>query len=344
MSEIVNAEEIERIVAGMEPVPGHRPLLDALRLRYPGSVFNLISLVSFHSEIGALIDINGEMVAKDYKVWVTGEYKSAGGNHLAVYRKYNEARMAISEEQGERVVITIPYRESPEAFLQLEIEATHTVAERLLVDRLEPDGLDDLLHSCSYLENPRILSPWRYGMRKLTNVGRFLRDLTELQQPKCRVEFTKESRFFQDWRESSAGLSGATLCTHWWLDVFDDRPDSDRLSYIPRWADQDCSFPYVSLGGRTNPSPGSITSPPDLSLPRVDPSAHRSIYTLMAALEEFDQAAGYPMAWYFYMLHGNRVVQGVGDAVAKAIGEGRIGLPEHDVRVLARWREKSYAF
>lgn len=378
MRDIVNLEEMTRIAARMEPEPEHGPLLGALKRRYPDSEFNLVCTSSFHRDIGGLIGRNGETVSDDYKAWVTKEYRSAGGDAKAVYRKYNEAELAILEEQGEHVVITTPCGESPEAFLQMEFEATRRIAEVFLLDSLEPDCLEDLFHSSYCLKVPRILSPWRYGVRKLTNVQTFLGGLMELEHARRRTTFPertlepvrelivedrmapvirelpflelypgndelpKEARFFQDWRESSAWLSGARLCAHWWLDLADAY---GRLSYIPRWADSDCSFPSVSLGSRwSTPSPGSITSPPDFSLPRVENSAHRSVYTLMATLEEFDQRAGYPMAWFFYMLHGNRVEQAVGDAVAKAVKDGRIGLPEHDARVLARWREKSYGF
>lgn len=345
MTEILNVEEVARIAARMEPEPGHRPLLDAFIRRYPGLEFNLIGISSFHRDLDALIGPGGETVAEDYKAWVTEEYRSEGGDAKAVYRKHAEARIAISEEHGEHVVITIPYGEQPEAFLQLEFEATRRIAERLILNGWEPDDLDDLLCSSNCLESPQILSPWRYHLKGLTNVRTFLRDLTDMECVRHPKEFPKEIRYFQDWGESSAGLSGARLCAHWWLSLADARRHGGGLSYIPRWADSDCSFPYVSLGGRwSNPSPSSITSPPDFSLPHVRASAHRSIYTLMAALEEFDERAGYPMAWYFYLLHGNRVEQGVGDAVAMAVREGRIGIPEHDARVLARWRKNSYGF
>ena len=369
MVEIVNMEEVERIVGRMEPESGHGPLMDALSRRYPCSEINLISMSAFHQDIGALIDRRGETVAENYEMWVTGEYRAAGGDAKAVYRKYVETRMAISELQGERVVVTIPDGDQPEDFMQMEIVATRKIAERLLLDSFEPDGLDDLLHSSSCLNNPQILSPWRYGVRRVTNVRTFLsaiidheraRRRTEFPEQDCKAQVTDEMffrvlhprridelpeyRFIQDWRESSAGLSGARLCAHWWLDVADTRSYGGGLSYVPRWADSDCKFPHVSLGGRFDPSPCSITSPLDYSLSRVEASEHRSIYTLMAALEEYDSKAGYPMAWYFFMLHGNRVGQGVGDAVAKAIGERRIALPEHDARVLARWRANSYGF
>ena len=51
-----------------------------------------------------------------------------------------------------------------------------------------------------------------------------------------------------------------------------------------------------------------------------------------------------PFAWYFYMLHGNRVDDACGKRVLAAAEAGKIVLPEHDYRVLKDWREHPYGF
>jgi hypothetical protein len=65
----------------------------------------------------------------------------------------------------------------------------------------------------------------------------------------------------------------------------------------------------------------------------------------MESLSNFDQQAGYPFAWYFYMLHGNRVSSSAGGVVARAIMDGRISpLPDCDTKVLLRWNSDKYGF
>jgi hypothetical protein len=59
---------------------------------------------------------------------------------------------------------------------------------------------------------------------------------------------------------------------------------------IPQWADAD--------GG--------------LDLPEIKSSLEASPYGVIEYLDQFDQQVGYPFAWYFYMLHGNRVTSSAG--------------------------------
>jgi hypothetical protein len=70
----------------------------------------------------------------------------------------------------------------------------------------------------------------------------------------------------------------------------------------------------------------------------------RPIFSLMDALEKFDREAGYPFAWFFYMVHGNRMGRNVGEKVIEGLKTGKIGLPENDKRVLLRWGEHPYRF
>ena len=57
-------------------------------------------------------------------------------------------------------------------------------------------------------------------------------------------------------------------------------------------------------------------------LPEISTVWEASPYRVMEQLQQFDQQAGYPFAWYFYMLHGNRISHSVGGIVAKAIQKG----------------------
>jgi len=132
-----------------------------------------------------------------------------------------------------------------------------------------------------------------------------------------------EIRFLRDWAESSAGGSGARLCEHWSLQLYDYTHDGKRhMGFTPLWAAAD--------GG--------------LKLPKIEARKCATDAFLMERLEQFDRKAGYPMAWFFYLVHGNRLSYQVGDRVAKGIQEGRIALPGHDAKVVMRWHERPYGF
>lgn len=69
-----------------------------------------------------------------------------------------------------------------------------------------------------------------------------------------------------------------------------------------------------------------------------------SPFAIMAKLERFDKRAGYPWAWFWFMLHGNRIKDGVGEAIATAVQEGKIGLPPEQREVLLDWHESRFGF
>ena len=68
------------------------------------------------------------------------------------------------------------------------------------------------------------------------------------------------------------------------------------------------------------------------------------MYELFGKLESIDSRLGVSFAWYFYMLHGNRVHAWAGRRILEAAEDGKIVLPEHDYRVLRNWYERPYGF
>lgn len=94
-------------------------------------------------------------------------------------------------------------------------------------------------------------------------------------------------RLLNDWDHSSAGQSGAVFYEHWYLEFHDNlgyKKDSQtrRLSAIPGW----CTRKKLSV---------------------VEVKEKDTVHLLMDRLVKFDEKAGHPFAWYFYMLHGNRI-------------------------------------
>lgn len=130
----------------------------------------------------------------------------------------------------------------------------------------------------------------------------------------------KARRMFEDWSKSSAGLSGARLCSSWAAQISDglDNDGVRWMSYIPLW-----TF--------------------ERKLAKID-ARNGGVYELYGKLEKLDQRLGVPFSWYFYMLHGNRVTDEAGHRVIQAAEEGLIVLPEPDYQVLRRWRDRIYGF
>ena len=134
------------------------------------------------------------------------------------------------------------------------------------------------------------------------------------RQPGC------ARRLFSHWMLSSAGRSGARLCEHWVMKISDytDSKGARSMSLVPVWA---TTLKLAEVEGRQG-----------------------SDYELFGQLERLDRRIKVPFAWYFFMLHGNRVDATAGERLLKAAEAGLIALPEHDWRILKAWQSNPYGF
>lgn len=362
VQELFNRDELARIASEASPDVGHESLLAALRARYPKHDIRLVAIREGWHKDGGLIDPAGNQVAESWRDWMKAEYEAAGQDARAVWAKHKDAGLVTTEWRGETLYFTSPSGRGPEEFFQIEVDATFEATDRMAFDPFGPEDLSDLLSPFSWAAEEQELSPRRYQFAKLTNVRRFVQGMLEAErekrlrqlpekakkvirlqhivpgpgeeQPVQEIPFLemfpdwlewpmKEVRLFRDWTESSPGRGGEVLCRHWFLAFFDyEEQEGRRLGFIPQWADAD--------GG--------------MSLPEIEYQSWRSLYDLMDRLETFDGQTGYPFSWYFYMLHGNRINFSAGEAVAEALKQGKIRLPEHDEKVLLRWHENEYGF
>lgn len=359
--EIINLDQIHKIVGTAPYTADHSALLAALRERYPGQEFNHVgSRGPWTRRLDTVVDSSCRVVSEHYREWITAEYKSARGM-APLFAKYADAGLQLIEEEGLTVIVTIPYGSSADAFFQLQIPASHrTVMGPVFSKYWQSENLQDLLDPFRSSDGePISVTPWAYEPDdiQLTNVRRYMQDIAELryaekleQLPEVERKIVRvitvsgdrpqqqedvpfldlhpdwlerpcnEVRFMADWQESSAG--SYRLCDHWWLNLRDYEIDGRRsMAFVPYWATAD--------GERVN---------------EVTTTEEETVYSLMDRLVGFDSRAGYPFAWYFYMLHGNRVHYSVGVKISEGIEAGRIHLPERDERVLQRWIHRQYGF
>lgn len=368
--ELINIAELKNIVVRQSYDYNHAGFLEALRARYPRNEFFLVATRGKWSRAQqGLIDTAGKRVSDDFKSWVTAEYDAAGQNARAVWEKHRASGLLLTEFQGTTIYIASPFSSPPHAFMQIEINLVHEVVARYAFDSElwgALNDLDDLLHPFTALLEEWEISPYQYQFSRMTNIRRFCQEMVSLEIAKRRdllpemerksirvipiqagnksadgpdevseIPFLEmfpdwmdrpknEMRFFLDWEESSAGRTGARFCEHWFLQLRDYKNSEGKreMGFTPQWADAD--------GG--------------LDLPEISSPNRDDVYGVMARLEKFDARVGYPFAWYFYMLHGNRIDYTVGQTVARGLRAGKILLPECDERVLLRWAEREYGF
>jgi hypothetical protein len=370
MSEILNSTIITEIVSGSPVTKDHSGLLAALNNRYPDTPFRIIQEYDGRTWDVGIINEAGNRVSDNLAKWIDQELMLTEGNAAAVWRKHKDSGLIRTERVGSALFLVAPFGPDPDMFFQLEILAGPEMTTQNLFDHdiaFPPEDRQDLIYgSCIVFDDNerRILSPARYKFEKLINARRFIRKLVDVFKEDRLANFPEIEkkiihiqeiqlgpdggqvfkdisfldlcpnyldtlpaayRLFLDWSESSAGKSGHRFCDHWWLQTNEWEDDKGRRQYmlIPQWAEAD--------GG--------------LDLPIISPDWEASPFGVMESLFQFDQKAGYPFAWYFYMLHGNRVTSSAAGVVASAIRDGKMKpLPECDEWVLMRWQEESYGF
>lgn len=300
------------------------------------------------------------VVHDDHRAWLAAQVELDGGDFAATRKRLRPLGYQLSQCDLTQIYLVQDHGKEQWAFLQIQCRLRTERRNRSVFTDYsytrdhELKTLDDLVDDAeSGYEYPvaerRSICPDAYELVEAFDFEAFLHELEGVEErgrnalltrtftvhdgqgntrlmrpdqmdPGWRAFPHKARRMFDDWAASSAGRSGARLCHHWVAKISDDTDNTGTrwMSYIPRWT----------------------TS---LKLARID-AAKGSAQDLLARLEKLDQRMGVPFAWYFYMLHGNRVKDEAGYQVLKAAEEGLIALPEHDYQVLRRWRDRVYGF
>ena len=337
----------------------HKSLIQALR------AFPALASVELATSRGdsyytqrRVFTAGGEWVHDDHRVWLTQEFVNDGARAGVTYRRLLAADLRLSRTEITTLYLVVDQGGEEANFLQVEVELlTERMANRLMSDwGMAPGDVRDLVDEASGLDLPAqeqiVLGTPRYQLRRVIEMARFL-DVIDADEEKQRsraralrfnvtdssskapmgqVRYTdidpgfdkypaKGRRLFRDWAASSAGRSGQRLCRHWVMQISDSQDPQSRarwVSLVPMW---------------TYGKP----------LAKVD--AHKgSVHALYDKLLSMDRRTGVPFAWFFYVLHGNRVREGAAYRVLDAAEAGQIDLPGQDYQVLRRWKDREYGF
>lgn len=300
---------------------------------------------------------NHELVAADPKAWRDSLLSRHGGDAGTAWGAIKDQGIFIGRTVATALYFTCQYGEDPDEFLQFKV----FLAQDMLVERLtEPNdwsrwrNKEDVFDSSRRygLPAPIALSEPYYLFEELLDVAAHIKDAerayaARLAKTKDRV-FTiqvvgapflahsgtfeelfpyapkpvaRDRRLMDDWRMSSAGISGAIFSKHWCLDTWNrvDEQGDHQAGTVPMWCTK---------------------RPPKV----IKPKRGMCALELYEKLSYLDEWAGHPFAWYFFMLHGNRVGDWVARPILVAADAGEIDLPAEDIAVLRRWAEQPYGF
>jgi hypothetical protein len=308
--------------------------------------------------LAKVLDKDGRLVADDHEAWLAQQVQQDGGVASRTLARLKDQGYVLTKCELESLIFVHDRGGSQSNFVQVHVDLETEYVDRPLFDTVwfsEPRELRDLVRQdASPFTDRRLYRPPAYRLRKLVDMPPFLDvanaaherqrqairdhvvDVTELGhhgEPRRNYQATAASldpefekfpwwrgqRLFNDWTLSSAGRSGARLCEHWVMDTSDhtDASGVRHVNFIPMWTH---TFKMAK-----------VERAPD-------------IHALLSKLQSIDRRTGVPFAWFFYMLHGNRVQDAAGKAIHDGAERGEIDLPEHDYQVLRRWRVRPYGF
>lgn len=303
-----------------------------------------------------VIAANGSLVHEDHEAWLKLQMEADGGSARKTRDRLRAGGYRLTKcELTTLYVVHDRQNENHADFVQLEVVVeTERVDCELFSDYGWSGVVDlrDLLSECegSSLSEKSLFRPVTYSLQRGIDVGQFMDELeknesrrnadvrstrfklTDMQTGKQEVVTADQldpgwdarrpraRRLFLDWARSSAGRSGARFCDNWVarIDDYTDPQGSRWMGLIPMWT-------------------------LEKKLAEID-GTKGSNYELFAKLEKLDQRVKVPFAWYFFMLHGNRMKAVVARRITKAAEAGLIVIPEHDYQVLRDWAANEYGF
>jgi hypothetical protein len=287
-------------------------LSDEISTLMPGLNYSHVATRGNWHRLGGVVDAQYQTISSNIAQWAE---QVSGGDVDQLLVEYADRGYFATRLAGKTHYFSAPSGESPEAFIQLEIEELQEVLDRPLVEKeWFPESIEEFLDP---LDFPRLaaepMGQAYFQFRRITPVQRLLSEAPRENQALLNLK-----RFFLDWSHSSANEFGH-FSKHWAL-ALREYIDSDgecRLS----------AKPFSTYAGSLD------------SLAAADGLHGAELANL---IHGYDRRIGYPFAWYFNML-GNKSEN---LAVAEAVLRDQMGaydyIPAKDLKVLRAWEERPY--
>lgn len=306
------AREIEAI----PPRPHHAALIEIANRIRPGSTFRHALDRGGWYRPGGVIRSDGKRFADNLEDWAKENLAACNGDMGELIERYEDSDLQVTRHSGSTHYFVAAYGPGAADFLQLEIEELQEVLDRKLFDSDNPpEDLQDLLEPMS----PQALDAQAVGAPRY----RFRR-LIDMRQTIARVSLGASRdaalpRLLGEWTHSSAAARGH-FSDHWVVGL---------REHMDRYRNPVVSASLVSRKARTlKPFQWNDT----LSGP-----------AMLAQLQAFDRAAGYPSAWYFHLIAGAFTPPKVAYAVAKDLDSGFSYLPDTEAALIKGWVAAPYS-
>ena len=265
--------------------------------------------------LGGVVDMSGNRIANNLIEWTERTYIECGKNLQTLIDHARDSQLIATRQTGNTLYFVMQTGKKAEDFIQIDIDKTHEQSDRLLVNDLQPP--EDLEEFIDPLEPDCIESFFigtaRYTYRRKTDVAVFMDEINKHHPEEHPVQ-----RFMDDWNRSTAGKTA--LCEDWVVLPY---------RHIGRFNEQIINIELINTQSK--------------NIPRLDDIAGKKGVALHNLLTRFDRQAGYPFAWFFYLVKGKLVSPQTGAAVFRDISGDFSYLPERDIAVLKDWISTPYS-
>lgn len=297
------------------PDPNDDFLLNKLQTLIPGYPVRLAWVGEEWYRIGGVVDSEGKRIAHDLIEWSERTYLECGKNLQTLIDHAREQKLIATRQSGQSLYFVVQTGSRAEDFILIEIDKTREVFDRLLVnDRDPPEDLEEFIDPLNPANIEAVsIGTSRYSYRRKTDIKLFIEAINRHNGFEHPVQ-----RFIDDWNRSSAGQKHK-LSDDWLI-----RPSQ----HTGRFGEQIVNAEIINI--QHNP------------LPYLEDLAGKKGNTLNGLLTRFDRQAGYPFAWYFYMLKSKLVSPYSAQTVYQDISGDFAYLPQRDEAVLRNWIASPY--
>jgi len=312
----LDGPQLAKICKSTVPGPDDEFLLAKLQSLNPSYPMRLAKTGEEWYRLGGVVDMDGNRIANDLVEWTERTYIECGKNLQTLIDHARQQKLIATRQTGNTLHFVVQTGTKAEQFVQIDIDKTHEVSDRLLVNEHNPP--EDLEEFIDPLD-PECIETFgvgaaRYFYRRKADVAIFMDEIN-----KYHIEEHPVQRFMDDWNRSSAQQK-VVLSEDWII-----RPYRNT----GRFGEQIINVEIINAQQKNVPQLEDINGKKGTSLHNL--------------LTRFDRQAGYPFAWFFYMVKGKLVSPHTGVAVFKDVSGDFSYLPERDVAVLKDWINTPYS-
>lgn len=303
-------------IEAIPPRPHHSRLLDLANSFRPGCTFTHALERGGWYRPGGVIAADGKIIADNLETWARAELEACGGDMQELVERHVGKGLQVTRHSGRTHYFVAAYGTMPADFLQLEVEELQEVLDRNLIDTANPPGdLQELTEPLlpDFLDAQAVAAP-RYHFRRLIDVRQMAGKASSAEKRGKGL-----SRLLPEWSHSSAAARGH-FSDHWVVSL---REHQDRYRN-----------PVVSV---------SLVSRHARALKPFPWNVELSGVEMLAQLQAFDRAAGYPSAWYFHLVGGTFTPPKAAYAVVRDLDAGFDYLPDTEAALIRSWVDAPYS-